>query len=321
MPQPPRLVLVLSENWTMVSPRDLRALVHVAVEAESAGVDTVMISEHVVLGPSSSAEGIMANPRDYAAPGNQDPATPWPDSIVLASAIAAATSRLRIALAAVIAPLRHPLLLAKQLATLDLLAEGGSSSSRPCSGRGRVRRARRAVSPPRGDPGRAARGDDGRLAGDAGPTTDGSSTSPTSTSCRSRTGLTASDVVRRRERCTAPSCGASSLRQRLPPVRHADGGGLVELRERDDGRRARHRRARDDRRDPGPFPDDDGSADLDEAMRSCPPSLPPATPRSASSPRCTPTIRPRSVPFAGDSWSGSANSRPDRRGQMPSPSQ
>ena len=66
----------------------------------------------------------MGNPRDYAAPGNQDPATPWPDSLVLASAIAAATTRLRVALAAVIYPLRHPLLLAKQLATLDLLSEG-----------------------------------------------------------------------------------------------------------------------------------------------------------------------------------------------------
>ena len=90
---PPRLVLVLSENWTLVSPRDLRALVRMAVEAEEAGIDTVMLSEHVVMGPSSGADGIMGNPRDYAAPGNQDPATPWPDSIVLASAIAAATSR------------------------------------------------------------------------------------------------------------------------------------------------------------------------------------------------------------------------------------
>ncbi len=119
-----RTVLVLSENWTLVSPRDLPALVRIAVEAEAAGVDTVMLSEHVVLGRDSSASGVMANPRDYAAPGNQDPATPWPDSIVLASAIAASTTTLRVALAAVIAPLRHPLLLAKQLATLDLLAEG-----------------------------------------------------------------------------------------------------------------------------------------------------------------------------------------------------
>jgi probable F420-dependent oxidoreductase len=121
---PPRLILVLSENWTLTPPRDLRALVRIAVEAEAAGVDAVMLSEHVVLGPASGAGGIMGNPRDYAAPGNQDPATPWPDSIVLASAIAASTTSLRIALAAVIAPLRHPLLLAKQLATLDLLSEG-----------------------------------------------------------------------------------------------------------------------------------------------------------------------------------------------------
>jgi probable F420-dependent oxidoreductase len=121
---PPRLILVLSENWTLTSPRDLRSLVRIAVDAEAAGVDAVMLSEHIVLGPASGAGGIMGNPRDYAAPGNQDPATPWPDSIVLASAIASATTRLRIALAAVIAPLRHPLLLAKQLATLDLLSEG-----------------------------------------------------------------------------------------------------------------------------------------------------------------------------------------------------
>lgn len=49
---------------------------------------------------------------------------PWPDSIVLMSAIAAVTSRLRLIGAAIIAPLRHPVLLAHQLATLDLLCEG-----------------------------------------------------------------------------------------------------------------------------------------------------------------------------------------------------
>jgi probable F420-dependent oxidoreductase len=122
--QPPRLVLVLSENWTLVSPRDLPALVRMAQEAEDAGIDGVMLSEHVVLGPSAGAKGRMANPRDYAAPGNQDPATPWPDSIVLMSAIAAATRALRLIGAAIIAPLRHPVLLAHQLATLDLLSGG-----------------------------------------------------------------------------------------------------------------------------------------------------------------------------------------------------
>ena len=46
----PRLVLILSENHTLVTGRDLRALVRMAVEAEAAGFDAVMVSEHVVLG-------------------------------------------------------------------------------------------------------------------------------------------------------------------------------------------------------------------------------------------------------------------------------
>jgi probable F420-dependent oxidoreductase len=119
-----RLVHVLSENWTLTPPRDLRALVRMAQEAEDAGFDAVMLSEHVVLGPGADADGPMANPRDYALPGNQDPVMPWPSSLVLLSAIAAATTTLRLAASAIIAPLRHPLLLAKDLATLDLLAEG-----------------------------------------------------------------------------------------------------------------------------------------------------------------------------------------------------
>jgi probable F420-dependent oxidoreductase len=120
----PRLILVLSENWTLTPARDLRALVGMAVEAEDAGFDAVMLSEHVVLGPSADANGRMANPREYALPGNQEPEMAWPSSIVLLSAIAAATTRLRLAAAAIIAPLRHPLVLAKDLATLDLLSEG-----------------------------------------------------------------------------------------------------------------------------------------------------------------------------------------------------
>jgi probable F420-dependent oxidoreductase len=119
-----RLILVLSENWTLTAPRDLRALVRMAVEAEDVGFDAVMLSEHITLGPSADSEGRMPNPRQYALPGNQDPAMPWPSSLVLLSAIAAATTRIRLAASAIIAPLRHPLALAKDLATLDLLSEG-----------------------------------------------------------------------------------------------------------------------------------------------------------------------------------------------------
>jgi alkanesulfonate monooxygenase SsuD/methylene tetrahydromethanopterin reductase-like flavin-dependent oxidoreductase (luciferase family) len=51
----PRLVLILSENWTLWPPGDVRALVDAAVEAEEAGFDAVMMSEHVVLGPGADA--------------------------------------------------------------------------------------------------------------------------------------------------------------------------------------------------------------------------------------------------------------------------
>jgi alkanesulfonate monooxygenase SsuD/methylene tetrahydromethanopterin reductase-like flavin-dependent oxidoreductase (luciferase family) len=83
-----------------------------------------MVSEHIVLGPDAGAGGIMGNPREYALPGNQDPRTPWPSSLMLLAAIASVTSRLRLAAAAVLAPLRHPLALARDLGTLDLLSEG-----------------------------------------------------------------------------------------------------------------------------------------------------------------------------------------------------
>jgi probable F420-dependent oxidoreductase len=121
---PPRLVLVLSENHTLVPPRDLAGLVEMAVEAERAGFDGVMVSEHIVLGQGADSGGTPENPRDYALPGNQDPATPWPSSLLLLAAVASVTTRLRLIASAVIPPLRHPLQIAKELATLDLLAQG-----------------------------------------------------------------------------------------------------------------------------------------------------------------------------------------------------
>ena len=124
-PTPPRMLLVLSENWTLTGGRaDLPTAVRWAREAEDAGFDAVMVSEHIVLGPDAGAAGVMGNPRDYALPGNQDPYTPWPNSLLLLASIASVTSRLRLAAAAVLAPLRHPLLLARELGTLDLLSEG-----------------------------------------------------------------------------------------------------------------------------------------------------------------------------------------------------
>jgi probable F420-dependent oxidoreductase len=120
----PRMLLVLSENWTLTSGDNLPEVVRWARVAEDAGFDSVMLSEHVVLGPDASVNGVMGNPRDYAMPGNQDPEMPWPNSLMLLAAMASMTERLRLVAAAIIAPLRHPLLLARELGTLDLISRG-----------------------------------------------------------------------------------------------------------------------------------------------------------------------------------------------------
>ena len=117
-------LLILTENHTFVPPGDLHGLVEMARVAERAGMDAVMLGDHVCLGPSAGALGRPENPRSYAAPGKQDPATEWPSPIVMAAAIAASTSRIRIVLAALITPLRNPIVLAKDLATLDRLSAG-----------------------------------------------------------------------------------------------------------------------------------------------------------------------------------------------------
>lgn len=119
-----KLVLNMSENWTIWDPNDARAQIEVAVQAERAGFDGVMISEHLVLGRGSDANGLPTNPREYAMPGNQSPDYPWPSSLVLLAGVAAVTTNLRLIGAATLAPLRHPLLLAKELGTLDQLSDG-----------------------------------------------------------------------------------------------------------------------------------------------------------------------------------------------------
>ena len=120
----PKLVLLLSEIWTMSDPRDLQRVVRYAVEAEEAGFDAVMIGEHMVMGPNSACKGPPENPRDWLMAGNQPSMFPHPSGLHQLSAISSVTSRIKLLAAAVLSPLRHPLLLAKEFATIDLLSKG-----------------------------------------------------------------------------------------------------------------------------------------------------------------------------------------------------
>src|ERR1700760_1273920 len=100
-PRRPKMYLILSEIWTMTDPRDLRRVVDYAVTAERAGFHGVLIGEQIALGPKSNAAGLPENPRDWLKAGNQNGDYPHPSSLHLLSAIASATSSLRLIAGAV----------------------------------------------------------------------------------------------------------------------------------------------------------------------------------------------------------------------------
>jgi probable F420-dependent oxidoreductase len=98
-------------------------IVAVAVEAERLGFDGISFPDHVVypIGHDS--------PYLYTSDGHTpwDETTDWPDPFVVAGAVAAATTRLQLLTGILVLPLRHPLLTAKAVATIDVLSRGRMS--------------------------------------------------------------------------------------------------------------------------------------------------------------------------------------------------
>ena len=120
----PKVMLAISELFTLIPENEEHLHLELAKIAEAEGIEAVFASEHVVMGPSAGALGRPSNPREFVLPGMQDPEIPWPSPLIKLAAIAGATSTLRVISAALIAPLRHPIPLAKDLATLDLISQG-----------------------------------------------------------------------------------------------------------------------------------------------------------------------------------------------------
>jgi len=91
-------------------------VVDLARRAEAAGIDQVSITDHVVMGENIDKYpyGPFPAPLDY----------PWFEPITVLAAIAGGTERIRLSTGIVIAPLRAAVLLAKQLATLDVMSRG-----------------------------------------------------------------------------------------------------------------------------------------------------------------------------------------------------
>ncbi len=95
---------------------DFAAVIDLVRTADRVGVDQVSLTDHVVMGE-----------RLDRYPYGQFPApldTPWFEPITVLAAIAGATQRIRLSTGVLISPLRPAVLLAKQLATLDVMSRG-----------------------------------------------------------------------------------------------------------------------------------------------------------------------------------------------------
>lgn len=88
--------------------------------AEEAGFDSLWTVEHVVVPAGYESEYPYS--KSGKMPGGEE--SPIPDPLIWLTWMAAATQRIRLATGVVILPQRNPVVLAKELATLDLLSRG-----------------------------------------------------------------------------------------------------------------------------------------------------------------------------------------------------
>jgi len=103
---------------------DWGATLALGAAMDAAGVDRVVVSDHVVFGENPDA---YADPRLGGIAGGRQPTGPdgqWLDPLIVLTALAAITTRIRLGTAVLLAALRRPAVLAKQLATLDVLSGG-----------------------------------------------------------------------------------------------------------------------------------------------------------------------------------------------------
>lgn len=95
---------------------DFSKVIDLVLIADQKGIDQVLVTDHVIMG----------NRLDKYPYGEfpVQPDYPWYEPTVVLAAIASATTRIRLATGIVIAPLRPAAVLAKQIATLDVISQG-----------------------------------------------------------------------------------------------------------------------------------------------------------------------------------------------------
>ena len=130
----PGISIMPSGLYRVLGP-GLQHTIEVARIADAAGVDELLLGDHVVMsdrtdrypyGPFAwPPEGVYHDPATAPAGEKISPAEPaWPEPLTVLAALAAATKRLRLGTGVLLVPLRPATLLAKQVATLDVLSGG-----------------------------------------------------------------------------------------------------------------------------------------------------------------------------------------------------
>lgn len=119
----PRLAVTLP-SFAARDPGDWGFLLRRAEAADRAGIDRVLVSDHVAFGEDLDAYG---DPKVGGTVGGRQPTGPdghWLEPLTVLAAVAARTTRVRLGTNILLAALRRPVVLQKTLATLDVLSEG-----------------------------------------------------------------------------------------------------------------------------------------------------------------------------------------------------
>jgi probable F420-dependent oxidoreductase len=105
-------------------PGDFRFLVDRVRAADAAGIDRIVCSDHVVYGENLDAYG---DPKNGGAAGGKQPTGPdgiWLEPLTFLTTVGAVTENVRLGTNVLLAALRRPVVLAKALATIDVLTGG-----------------------------------------------------------------------------------------------------------------------------------------------------------------------------------------------------
>lgn len=111
-------------NFAADDPGSWRFLLERAEAADRAGIDRLVVSDHVVYGENLDA---YARPELGGTEGGRQPTGPdghWLEPLTLLAAVSSVTTRVRLGTSILLAALRRPAVLAKSLATLDVLSDG-----------------------------------------------------------------------------------------------------------------------------------------------------------------------------------------------------